>query len=188
MLGEAGRGRREQRAGVLVLVELEHERRADHLALVVAGRPCPLHPAGASSRRSARGSARRSPPARLSSGSPHVRTTWWSRSSRNGRSSSHVAERDVRRQSHRRREVGELDVVARPPRPRLDAAVVVDGPAADADARLAVEPAQDANEHQRLEVAVVEREARCEVEQLEAPARPAERRLRRRSCSRGTPV
>ena len=45
MLGQAGRRRGEQRARVLVLVQLERERRADDLALVVARNARPLHPA-----------------------------------------------------------------------------------------------------------------------------------------------
>ena len=45
MLGEARRRRGEERARVLVLVELERERRADDLALVVARHARALHPA-----------------------------------------------------------------------------------------------------------------------------------------------
>ncbi len=45
VLGEARRRRGEQRARVLVLVELQRERGADDLVLVVARHACALHPA-----------------------------------------------------------------------------------------------------------------------------------------------
>ena len=87
-----------------------------------------------------------------------------------------VRERDVRRQADRRGEAGELDVVRRAPAPDLLEPVLVGGPAADARARLAGQRPEDADEHRRLEEALVELEARREVDELERPVLAAPHR------------
>jgi hypothetical protein len=85
-----------------------------------------------------------------------------------------VRERDVRREPHGGREPGVLDVVRRPPEPGLGEAVLVDGLAANARARLSAERPQDADQHLRLERAVVEDEPRREVDELELAGRRPE--------------
>ena len=172
MLGEARRRRGEQRAGVLVLVELQGERRADHLALVVARHARSLHPAAPVVERALEealggllepGLERRAP------GQDEVAVLL----DEERALVLDVGQRDVRGQPDRGREARVLDVVRRAPGADLVQAVLVGGPAADARARLPRERAQDAHEHRRLEEAVVELEPRREVEELEGAGRAA---------------
>ena len=152
MLGQARRRRREQRARVLVLVQLQHERRADHLALVVARCPGALHPASPVVDGALEEALRRllEPGLeRLAPGQNQVMVAF----DQERPLLLDVAERHVRRQAHGCGQVGELDVVAGPPRAGDGLAVVVHRAAADDGARLALQRAQDADEHQRLESA-----------------------------------
>src|SRR6185436_17093578 len=85
-----------------------------------------------------------------------------------------VRERHVRREAHGCREAGELDVVRGAPAADLVEAVLVGRSAPHARSRLARDRPQDADEHRRLEEAVVELEARREVDQLERSALTSE--------------
>ncbi len=173
MLGKARRRSGEQRAGVLVLVELERERRAHDLALVVAGNPRPFHPAAPVVDRPLEESLR----GVLEPGFERLapREDEMAVLLEQERALVlDVRERDIRGQPDRRREARVLDVVRTPPEARLDEAVLVDRPAVNPGTRLSGERAQDPHEHLRLEVAVVELEARCEVDELELASGAAE--------------
>ena len=175
MLGQARRRRGEQRARVLVLVELQRERRADDLVLVVARHARALHPPAPVVERALEealrglletGLERLAPredevPVVLEQERPLVLD---------------VREREVRREADGSREAGELDVVRRAPAADLLEAVLVRRAAAHAGSRLARERAQDPDEHRRLEEAVVEVESRREVDELEVARVAAEHR------------
>ena len=170
------RGRRgEQRARVLVLVELQHERRADHLALVVARHTRPLDPVAPmldGAREESLGCVLEARLERLAEGQRQVVVTV----EQERTAVLDVGERHVRRQPERRAEARVLDVVRRTPRRGHDPTVVVDGAAADDRPRVAFQRADDPQQHRGLEGAVVEDEPRGEVEQLERAVRPREDR------------
>ncbi len=175
VLREARRGRGEERARVLVLVELQHERRADDLVLVVARHARPLHPAAPVVERSleeALGGLLEPRLERLAPREDEVPVVLEEERAL----VLDVRQRDVRREAHRRREARELDVVRRAPAADLVEAVLVRRPAADACARLTRDRTQDPDEHRRLEEAVVEMEARREVDELERTRLAAEDR------------
>ena len=172
VLGQARRRRGEQRARVLVLVQLERERGADDLALVVARNARPLHPAAPVVERAleeALGGLLEAGLERLAPGEDEMAVLL----EQERALVLDVRQRNVRRQPNRRREAGVLDVVRRTPRARLGEPVVVRRPAAHARSRLSRERPQDADEHRGLEEALVELEARREVVERELPARPA---------------
>ena len=126
MLGEARRRRREERAGVLVLMELERERRADDLTLVVARNARALHPAAPVVDRPLEESLRgvlETGLERLAPREDDVPVLFEEERAL----VLDVRERDVRGQPDGRREARELDVVRAAPEPRLDEAVLVDG-------------------------------------------------------------
>ena len=154
-------------------MELERERRAHDLVLVVARHARPLHPTAPVVERSLEEALR-------SLLEPHLERL----APRDDEMAVvleqerplvlDVRQRDVRGQSHGRRETRELDVVRRTPATDVFEAVLVGGPAAHARARLSVERPHDPDEHRRLEEAVVELEARREVDELERAAFPGE--------------
>jgi hypothetical protein len=173
MLRDAGRRRGEERPRVLVLVELERERRAHDLVLVVARHARALHPATPVVERPLEEALRGLLEPRLERLAPRDDEVAVALEEERPLVLD-VRQRDVRRESHGRREARELDVVRRPPPSDLVEAVLVGGAAAHACPWLAVQGPQDPDEHRRLEVAVVELEARCEVDELERPAVSAE--------------
>ena len=173
MLGKARRRGSKQRARVLVLVELERERRAHDLVLVVARHARALHPAPPVVERALEEALRRLLEPRLerlAPGDDEMAVVL----EEERPLVLDVGQRDVRRQSHRGREAGELDVVRRAPATDVFEAVLVGGTAPHARARLAVEWPHDPDEHRRLEEAVVELEAGREVDELERAAFPGE--------------
>ena len=173
MLGEARRRRGEQRARVLVLVELQRQRGADDLALVVARHPRALHPAAPVVERAfeeALGGLLEARLEGLTPGEDEMAIVL----EQERALVLDVRQRDVRRQPDRGGEARVLDVVRRAPRARLRQAVLVRRPAAQARTRLAGERTEDPDEHRRLEEAVVELEAGREVEELELAAGPVE--------------
>ena len=166
VLGDARRRRGEERARVLVLMELERERGADDLALVVAGHACALHPPSPVVERSLEEALRgllETRLERLAPGDDEVAVVL----EQERPLVLDVRERDVGREPNGRREAGELDVVRRAPAADLLEAVFVRRSAAHPRARLTRQRTQDADEHRRLEEAVVEVEARREVDELE---------------------
>ena len=175
MLGQARRRRGEEGTRVLVLVKLERERGANHLALVVARDSCPLHPAAPVVDRALEevlGGLLQSGFERLAPGEEEVPITLEEKRAL----VFDVGEGQVGREADRCGKARVLDVVRGAPRARLDEAVVVARAAAHASARLSRERAQDADEHGRLEKAVVLLEPRRKVDELEGPARPVEHR------------
>ena len=166
VLGEARRRRGKQRARVLVLVELQRERRAHDLALVVARHACALHPAAPVVERAleeALGGLLEAGLERLAPREHEVAVAL----EQERPLVLDVRERHVRRQADGCRKAGKRDVIRRPPAADLLESVLVRGPAAHAGSRLAREGAHDPDEHRRLEEAVVEVEARREVDELE---------------------
>ena len=167
VLGKARRRGGKQRARVFVLVELERERRANDLVLVVARHARALHPAAPVVERAleeALGGLLETGLERLAPGEDEMAVVLeeeWPLV-------LDVGQRDVRREPHRRREARELDVVGRTPAADLGETVLVRRPAANPRARLAVQWTKDPNEHRRLEEAVEEVEPRREVDELES--------------------
>ena len=175
MLGEARRRRGEQRSRVLVLVELQRERRADDLLLVVARDARALHPAPPVVERAleeALGRLLEPGLERLAPREDEVAVAF----EQERALVLDVGQRHVRREADRRREARVLDVVRRAPAPDLLQSVLVRRTAANASARLAGQRSHDPDEHRRLEEAVVQREARREVDHLEGAAVAAEHR------------
>jgi hypothetical protein len=175
VLRKTGRGRGEEGARVLVLVELERERRADDLVLIVARHARSLHPAAPVVERPLEEPLRRLLEAgleRLAPGEDEVAVTL----QQERPLVLDVRQRDVRREADRCREARELDVVGRAPASDVVGAVVVGGPATDPRAWLARQRSEDPDQHRRLEEAVEELEAGREVDELERPALAVEGR------------
>jgi hypothetical protein len=166
VLGKARRRRREQRSRVFVLMELERECRADDLLLVVARDARALHPAAPvveGALEEALGGLLEPSLERLAPGEDEVSVAL----EQEGTLVLDVRQRHVRGEADGRRETRELDVVRRAPAADLLEPVLVGRAAAHARTRLARKRAHDPDEHRRLEEAVVEGEARGEVEYLE---------------------
>ena len=175
VLRDARRRRGEEGARVLVLVELERERRADHLVLVLARYARPLDPAAPVVERPLEEALCGLLEADLERLPPRQDEVSVLLEEKRALVLD-VRQRDVRRQPNRRRKARVLDVVRRSPGCDLCEAVLVCGPAPHARLRLARERSHDPDEHGRLEEAVVEVEARCEVDELERAARAVEHR------------
>ena len=175
MLGQTRRRRREQGARVLVLMELQHECRANHLALVVAGHTGAFHPFAPMLDRALEeplGRLLETGFERLAEGEREVVVAV----EQERPLILDVGERDVRGQPERRRQPRILDVVGRAPRRRREAPVVVHRAAADDGAGIACERPQDSHHHRRLVRPVVEEKARGEIDQFERSRRAREDR------------
>ena len=166
MLGDARRRRGEERTRVLVLMELERECGADDLVLVVARHAGALHPPPPVVERSlekALCGLLEPSLQRLAPGDDEVAVAL----EEERPFVFHVREWEIRRQADRRGKPCELDVIRSPPAADLLQPVLVRRPAAHPRARLTRERTEDADEHRGLEEAVVEVEARREVDELE---------------------
>ena len=129
VLGQARRRRCEQRARVLVLVELQRERRADDLLLVVARDARALHPAAPVVERALEEALGRLLEPRLERLAPREDEMAVALEQERPLVLD-VGQRHVRRQANGRREAGELDVVRRAPAADLLLPVLVGRPAA----------------------------------------------------------
>ena len=175
VLGDARRRRGEERARVLVLVELERERGADDLLLIVARDARALHPAAPVVERPLEEALGRLLEPRLERLAPRQDEVAVAFQQERALVLD-VRQRHVRREPHRRREPRELDVVRGAPAPDRLEPVLVGRTAAHPCAGLAFERPHDPDEHRRLEEAVVQGEARREVDDLERAAVAAEDR------------
>jgi hypothetical protein len=169
MLRDARRRRREQRPGVVVLMQLERERGAHDLALVIAWHASALHPAPPVVERSleeALGGLLEAGLERLAPGEDEVAIAL----EQERALVLDVGEGHVRRESDGGREARERDVVRRAPAADLLQPVLVRREAANARTRLPRQRPHDPDEHRRLEEPVVQLEARREVDELELAA------------------
>jgi hypothetical protein len=173
VLGETRRRRRDDGSGVLELVQLQHERGANYVFLVVAWDSRTLYPTppvvGGPREKAVCGLLQRRlqgrPPGEDQMGIAHQHE---------GAIVDDVRQRNVGRQPHRRIQSLVLDVVARGIRRGRLPPVVANRVAAHAHKGISLERPQNPDDHRGLEVAIVEVESRSKIQKLERARRRSE--------------